>query len=58
MELKQILNTLQEECDKLYNEYGDTDNIIKLQVAINSLRNEYDITDQKELTKDNKGFVQ
>ena len=56
--LKQLLTNLQNEATKLYNEYGATDNIIQLQVAINSLRNEYDIPDETQLTKSNPEYVQ
>ena len=49
-ELEPILNNLQTECNKLYNEYGSTDNIIQLQVAINSLRHEHDLCDKTECT--------
>lgn len=48
MELKKVLDNLQKEANELYDEYGATTNIIQLQVAINSLRNEYDITDETE----------
>lgn len=58
METKQIIDNLQNECNKLYEEFGATDNVIQLQVAINSLRNEYDIADETKLTESNKGFVQ
>lgn len=58
MDLKQTLNNLQNECNVLYEEYGATDNIIQLQVAINSLRNEYNIPDETEMTESNPGFVQ
>lgn len=46
--LKNILANLQSECDKLYATYGATNNIISLQVAINSLRHEYDLCDKAE----------
>ena len=58
MDLKETLDKLQEQCTILYNEYGATDNVIQLQVAINSLRNEYNIPDESELTVSNQGFVQ
>lgn len=58
MDLKQTLNNLQNECNVLYDEYGATENIIQLQVAINSLRNAYNIPDETEMTKSNPGFVQ
>ena len=55
-ELEQVLNNLQTECNKLYNEYGATDNIISLQVAINSLRHEHDLCDKSECVHEE--FVQ
>lgn len=57
-DLKETLNNLQEECNDLYEKYGATDNIIQLQVAINSLRHEYDIPDASQLTESNPEFVQ
>ena len=58
MDLKNIIDTLQEKANELYNEYGATDEVIDLQVSINQLRNKYDIVDETELTESNKGFVQ
>ena len=49
-ELETTLDNLQTECNKLYTSYGATDNIISLQVAINSLRHEYDLCDKAECT--------
>lgn len=57
-ELKIILRNIQIEADKLYKEFGATEEIIELQAAINGLRHQYDITDETELTKSNPGFVQ
>lgn len=57
-ELKIILRNIQIEVDKLYKEFGATDEIIELQAAINGLRYQYDVTDETELTKSNPGFVQ
>lgn len=57
-ELKIILRNIQIEADKLYKEFGATDEIIELQAAINGLRYKYDIVDETELTKSNPGFVQ
>lgn len=45
-ELKSILTNLQTECDRLYEEYGATANIICLQVAVNRLR--HDLCDKSE----------
>lgn len=53
------LEELQEIVNKLY-EAGSCDELIELQVIINQYRNEYDITDPREIINwDNgKGFVQ
>lgn len=58
MELKESLNNLQNECNKLYEEYGASDEVIQLQVAINTLRTHFNIPDETQLTKSNPGFVQ
>lgn len=58
MELEQILDNLQEQCNQLYEKYGASDDVIKLQVAINGLRHSFDISDKTKLTKSNEGFVQ
>ena len=58
MDLKKCLNNLQNECNLLYEEYGAIDDVIQLQIAINSLRNKFDVMDKNELTQSNKGFVQ
>ena len=58
MILDNILNNLQNECNKLYNEYGASDDVIQLQVAINNLRNTFDIPDETKMTTSNEGFVQ
>lgn len=58
MNLKKTLTNLQNECNKLYQEYGATDEVIDLQVAINTLRNTFNIPDETKMTKSNKGFVQ
>lgn len=55
-ELEQVLNNLQNECNKLYEEYGATPNIITLQVAVNRLRHEHDLCDKSEWI--NEKFVQ
>lgn len=57
---KGYVETLQEICNKLFNEYGFDDTILELQVYINQLRHEFDITDPREVLHiDNgKGFVQ
>lgn len=58
MNLNNILDSLQRECDELYDEYGANDDVIQLQVAINNLRNSFNIPDETEMTISNKGFVQ
>ena len=58
MDLEKVLDNLQENCNELYNEYGASDDVIQLQVAINSLRNSFDISDKTKLTESNEGFVQ
>ena len=58
MELDKILNTLQNSCNELYSEYGAADDVIQLQVAINNLRNTFDIPDEAQMTMSNEGFVQ
>lgn len=58
MNLNQILDNLQNNCNELYNEYGASDDVIQLQVAINNLRNTFDIPDETKMTISNKGFVQ
>ena len=58
MSLDNILDNLQKECNKLYEEYGASDDVIQLQVAINNLRNTFDIPDESRMTVSNEGFVQ
>lgn len=58
MSLDNILDNLQKECNKLYEEYGASDDVIQLQVAINNLRNTFDIPDESQMTTSNEGFVQ
>ena len=58
MDLKICFSNLQKECNILYNEFGVTDEVIQLQIAINTLRNKFDIVDETELIDSNKGFVQ
>lgn len=58
MILDNILDNLQKECNKLYEEYGASDDVIQLQVAINNLRNTFDIPDESQMTVSNEGFVQ
>ena len=58
MSLEETLDILQSQCDILYGQYGATDNIIQLQVAINRLRHEHNIPDEADMTVSNPGFVQ
>lgn len=58
MDLNKILDNLQNNCDELYGEYGASDDVIQLQVAINNLRNTFDIPDEANMTISNEGFVQ
>ena len=58
MNLDNILDNLQKECNKLYEEYGASDDVIQLQIAINNLRNTFDIPDESQITVSNEGFVQ
>ena len=57
-ELKTILTELQKQSTKLYEEYGLTDEILELQIAINGLRSKFDMPDETQLTESNEGFVQ
>lgn len=54
------LEKIQEICNEYYEKYGFNDEILELQVWINQIRNQYDITDPREIIHiDNgKGFVQ
>lgn len=58
MNLNEILDNLQNNCDELYGEYGASDDVIQLQVAINNLRNTFNIPDEANMTVSNEGFVQ
>lgn len=58
MDKQKILDNLQENCNQLYNEYGASNEVITLQVAINKFRNFLDIPDETEMTSYDKGFVQ
>ena len=53
--LKETLDNLQQEC-KLYEEYGLIDEVMDLQLLINSLRNKFDLVDESEQVYDE--FVQ
>lgn len=54
--LKEILDNLQQECNKLYEEYGLIEEVMDLQLVINSLRNKFDLVDSQEIVYEN--FVQ
>lgn len=54
--LKETLDNLQQECNKLYEEYGFIDEVMDLQLVINSLRNKFDLVDESEQVYDE--FVQ
>lgn len=57
---KGYVESLQEICNQLFNKYGFDDTILELQVYINQLRHDYDITDPREIlhVDNGKGFVQ
>lgn len=55
-DLKETLDNLQQECSKLYEEYGLIDEVMDLQLVINSLRNKFDLVDESEQVYDE--FVQ
>lgn len=55
-QLGRILKRLQDECNTLYANYGASEEVINLQVAINGVRAKYDVTDDSELVYDK--FVQ
>lgn len=54
--LKETLDNLQQECNELYEEYGLIDEVMDLQLVINSLRNKFDLVDESEKVYDE--FVQ
>ena len=54
--MEEKLCKMQMELDELYQKEGLTDEVLEKQVEINTLRNEYDITDTSELVY--KEFVQ
>lgn len=57
-ELKECFKILQEQNNKLYENFGATDEVMDLQIAINKLRNKYNIADETKKTDSNPGFVQ
>lgn len=54
--LKETLDNLQQECNKLDEEYGLIEEVMDLQLVINSLRNKFDLVDSQEIVYEN--FVQ
>ena len=56
----QFVETLQEECNRLYDKHGLDDAILSLQVYINQHRHEHDIMDYREsmLNDDGQRYVQ
>ncbi|MGN0140406.1 MAG: hypothetical protein ACI39B_07965 [Methanobrevibacter smithii] len=54
--LKETLYNLQQECNELYEEYGLIEEVMDLQLVINSLRNKFDLVDSQEIVYEN--FVQ
>ena len=54
--MEEHLKRKQEEVDKLYEEYGLTDEVLDKQIAINKLRHAHDIPDESE--KVHEDYVQ
>ncbi len=48
-ELLNIINNLQKECDNLYNEYGLIDEVLDLQIIINTICSKNNITNSNEI---------
>lgn len=48
-ELSNIINNLQKECDNLYNEYGLIDEVLDLQIIINTICSKNNITNSNEI---------
>lgn len=44
-----IINNLQKECDNLYNEYGLIDEVLDLQIIINTICSKNNITNSNEI---------
>lgn len=51
--MKVKLETMQELCDELYEKDGLTDEVLDLQVKINELRHEHDISDERHRIYEN-----
>ena len=58
MDLNKNFSILQSQCNELYKEYGATNEVMQLQLAINNLRNHFDVSDKTKMTTSNEGFVQ
>ena len=54
--MKVKLETMQELADELYDEFGLNDEVLDLQLKINALRHEHNISDEKNRIY--KNFVQ
>ena len=54
--MKVELETMQELCNELYEKDGLTDEVLDLQLQINKLRHEHDVTDKN--SKIYKNYVQ
>lgn len=55
--MEEKLNQMQEKCNKLYAKNGLTDEVLDLQIQINQLRHENNITDKSKRINI-EGFVQ
>ena len=51
--MKVKLETMQELADELYEEFGLTDEVLDLQLKINKLRREHNISDEKQRVYEN-----
>lgn len=51
--MKVKLETMQELADELYEEFGLTDEVLDLQLKINKLRHEHNISDEKQRVYEN-----
>jgi len=56
--VEEILDNLQKQADELYEKFGAIDEVIELQVAINMLRNHFNIPDKTKMTDSNPGYTQ
>ena len=52
-EIRNLITNLQGICEKLFEKYGSTDEVLELQTLINQLRHKHDIPDaSKKLYED------